>query len=88
MESFEVNAYVQLIIEILETVQIASVFTIATVSRLKLLIKNHLKDWKELFPDRSVTPKQHYMINLPSSQTKSLGPMVRHMCMRMSIECV
>lgn len=83
LESLEVNAYIQLIIELIEIVQIvfAPVLSIVTVSRLKLLIENHLKHWKELFPDRNVTPKQHYMIHLPS-QIKSLGPMVRHMCMR------
>lgn len=83
LENLEVGAYRQLIIELIEIVQIvfAPVISIATVSRLKLLIKNHLKHWKELFPDHSVTPKQHYMIHLPS-QIKSLGPMVRHMCMR------
>lgn len=76
-------AYKQLIIELIEIVQIvfAPVISIATVSRLKLLIENHLKHWKELFPDHNVTPKQHYMIHLPS-QIKLLGPMVRHMCMR------
>lgn len=70
-------------IELIEIVQIvfAPVLSIATVSRLKLLIENHLKHWKELFSDCNVTPKQHYMIHLPS-QIKSLGPMVRHMCMR------
>lgn len=78
-----VSVYRQLIIELIEIVQIvfAPVISIATVSKLKLLIENHLNHWKELFPDHSVTLKQHYMIHLPS-QTKSLGPMVRHMCMR------
>lgn len=83
LESLEVNAYIQLIIELIEIVQIvfAPVLSIVTVSRLKLLIENNLKHWKEFFPDHNVTPKQHYMIHLPS-QIKSLGPMVRHMYMR------
>ncbi|XP_034078395.1 uncharacterized protein LOC117550156 isoform X1 [Gymnodraco acuticeps] len=83
LEHLNVNAYVQLIMDLIEIVQIvfAPVLTIATVSRLKLLIESHLKHWKELFPDHNVTPKQHYMIHLPS-QIESLGPMVRHMCMR------
>ena len=52
LESLEDNAYVQLIIKLLEIVQIvfAPVLSIATVSTLKLLIENHLKHWKELFP--------------------------------------
>lgn len=76
------NAYKHLINELIEIVQIvfAPVLTAATVSRLKSLIETHLKHWKELFPERNITPKQHYLIHLPS-QIK-LGPMVRHMCMR------
>ena len=83
LESLKTNAYVHLIIELIEIVQIvfAPVLTIATVSRLKSLIENHLKKWKELFPENNITPKQHYMLHLPS-QIKSLGPMIRHMCMR------
>ncbi|KAL2076343.1 hypothetical protein ACEWY4_028044 [Coilia grayii] len=83
LERLEKNAYVQLIIKLIEIVQIvfAPVLSIATVCRLKQLIQDHLSDWKALFPDRSVTPKQHYMLHLPS-QIKLLGPMVRHMCMR------
>lgn len=51
--SLEDNAYVRLINELIEIVQIvfAPVLTIATVSRLKSLIENHMKHWKELFPD-------------------------------------
>ena len=83
LESLEVNAYIQLIIELTEIVQIvfAPVLSIATVSRLMLLIENHLMHWMELFPDRNVTPKQHYMIHLPL-QIKSLCPKVRHTCVR------
>ncbi|KAK0138672.1 hypothetical protein N1851_024793 [Merluccius polli] len=36
---------------------------------------------KNLFPDNNITPKQHYLIHVPS-QIKLQGPMVRHMCMR------
>jgi len=81
--SLEDNAYVHLINELIEIVQIvfAPVLTIATVSRLKSLIETHMKHWKELFPERNFTSKQHYLIHLPS-QIKSLGPMVRHVCMR------
>jgi hypothetical protein len=83
LESLEVNACVQFITELIVIVQIvfAPVISIATVSRLKSLIENHMKRWKELFADHNVTPKQHYMIHLPS-HIQSLGPMIRHMCMR------
>ena len=74
LESLEVNASVQLIIKLIEIVQIvfAPVISIATVCRLKLLIENDLKLWKELFPDRNVTPKQHYMIHLEFGLVKNI----------------
>ena len=59
----------------------APVLTVATVFRLKSVIENHMKYWKELFPERNITPEQHYLIHLPS-QIQSLGPMVRQMCLQ------
>lgn len=83
LESVEDNAYVHLIHELIEIVHIvfAPVLTLATVSRLKSLIENHLKHWRDLLPEHNITPKQHYLIHLPS-QIRSFSPMVRHMCMR------
>ncbi|KAK7886077.1 hypothetical protein WMY93_025698 [Mugilogobius chulae] len=83
LQSLEENEHCHLLLELIEIVFIAfaPVLSNATVDKLKTLTENHLKHWKALFPDHNVTPKQHYMIHLPS-QIKSLGPMVRHMCMR------
>lgn len=83
LRGVEDNTYVHLIHELIEIVHIvfAPVLTIATVSRLKSLIETHMKHWRDLFPGHNITPKQHYLIHLPS-QIKTLGPMVRHMCMR------
>ncbi len=55
LESLEDNVYVHLIHELIEIVQkvFAPVLTIATVSRLKSLIENHMKHWKELFPEHN-----------------------------------
>ncbi|KAF3857496.1 hypothetical protein F7725_009355 [Dissostichus mawsoni] len=77
------NIYVKFILELIEIVQIvfAPVISLQTVLRLKQMIEQHLKQFKQLFPDKNVTPKQHYMLHLPT-QILSLGPLTRHMCMR------
>lgn len=71
------------ILELIEIVQIllAPVISLQTINKLKILIEQHLKHMKALFPYNNITPKQHYLIHTPS-QIKRLGPMVRHMCMR------
>lgn len=52
------------------------------------MIEFHLKRFKQLFPDNNVIPKQHYMLHLPA-QVLSLGPLIRHMCMRLkSRNCI
>ncbi|KAL4008313.1 hypothetical protein ACER0C_002165 [Sarotherodon galilaeus] len=75
------------ILELIEIVQIllAPVISLQTINKLKILIEQHLKHMKALFPDNNITPKQHYLIHTPS-QIKRLGPMVRHMCMRFESE--
>ena len=45
------------------------------------MVVQYLKQFRQLFPDNNVTPKQHYMIHF-SSQIAALGPRTRHMCMR------
>lgn len=77
------NQFVKFLLELIEIVQIifAPVISLYTVSNLKVLIEQHLKHMKELFPEINITPKHHYLIHIPS-QIKMLGPMVRNMCMR------
>lgn len=41
----------------------------------------HLKQFKQLFPENNVIPKQHYLLHLPA-QILSLCSLIRHMCMR------
>lgn len=81
--SVEGNQFVKFLLELIEIVQIifAPVISLYTVSNLKVLIEQHLKHMKELFPEINITPKHHYLIHIPS-QIKMLGPKVRHMCMR------
>lgn len=77
------TAYFSFILEFLEIVQIlfSPVICLETIDKLKVLIEQHLKHFKELFSENNITPKQHYLIHIPS-QIKLLGPMLRHMCMR------
>ncbi len=77
------SAYFSFILELLEIVQIlfSPVICLETIDKLKVLIEQHLKHFKDLFSDYNITPKQHYLIHVPS-QIKLLGPMLRHMCMR------
>lgn len=77
------SAYFSFILELLEIVQLlfSPVICLETIDKLKVLIEQHLQHFKDLFPDSNITPKQHYLIHVPS-QIKLLGPMLRHMCMR------
>ena len=77
------NDYTQMLLKLLEIVKIifSPIIALSTLPRLKLLIEQHLKHFKQLFPDANIIPKQHYLLHLPS-QIKALGPTVRHMCMR------
>ena len=48
---------------------------------MKVLIEEHHMMFVELYPDRSVTPKMHYMTHYPE-QILALGPLVRTWTMR------
>lgn len=83
LTSIEKNEYVQLVLDLVEIVQVlfAPVLSVESVSGLKKMIEQHLKQFKQLFPTNNITPKQHYLLHLPA-QILSLGPLIRHMCMR------
>ena len=83
LDSVGENDYTKMLLELLEIVKIvfSPIIALSTLSKLKLLIERHLKEFKKLFPEANILPKQHYLLHLPS-QIKALGPAVRHMCMR------
>lgn len=60
------NNYTQMICKMLEIVKIlfSPIIAVSTLSRLKLLIEQHLKHFKQLFPDENIIPKQHYLLHL------------------------
>lgn len=79
LNTIEKNEYVQFVLDLIEIVQIlfAPVLSVQTVLRLRNMIVQHLKQFKQLFPEKNVIPKQHYLLHLPA-QILSLGPMIRH----------
>lgn len=62
------NEYVKFIIRLIEIVQIvlAPIISLQTIVRLKSMIEQHLYQFKQLFPESNVIPKQHYMLHIPS----------------------
>ena len=56
------------LIQIVKICQIvfSAVISKGTVTALEGLIEEHLKLFKQLFPDKNITPKQHYGIRIPS----------------------
>jgi hypothetical protein len=46
---------------------------------LKLKIGAHLQNFEEHFPEVNITPKQHYLIHIPT-MIKELGPLIWHSC--------
>lgn len=83
LNSIEKNECFQFVLDLVEIVQVlfAPVLSVESVLRLKKMIEQHLKQFKQLFPTNNITPEQHYLLHLPA-QILSLGPLIRHMCMR------
>ncbi|KAL3970579.1 LETM1 and EF-hand domain-containing protein 1, mitochondrial [Sarotherodon galilaeus] len=77
------SEYVVFIRKLIMIVQIvlAPIISLQTVLQLRSMIEEHLYQFKQLFPEVNIIPKQHYMLHLPS-QILSLGPLIRSMCMR------
>ena len=75
------TAYYTFLIQIIEICQIvfSPVISKETVTALEGLIEEHLKLFKQLFPDKNITPKQHYGIHIPS-HIISLGLPARASC--------
>ena len=48
---------------------------------LQELILDHLKTFCELFPDKRIKPKQHFLIHYPRC-IRLVGPLIRFWCMR------
>ena len=52
-----------------------------TISYLSVLIEEHHTQFKSLYPDRTITPKMHYMVHYPS-QIVRYGPLIYSWTMR------
>ena len=46
-----------------------------------MMIEDFLHDFKELYPNRPLTPKMHYLVHLPAWM-RWCGPLIRMWCMR------
>ena len=77
----ENNLIYPLITQLIAICQIvfSPVVSLPTINLLKLLIGEHLNNFKKQFPDVNIIPKQHYLIHIPR-MIKLLGPLVRHSC--------
>ena len=56
-------------------ISFAPVISLETVAKLKDSVKCYLKLFRELFPDKPLTPKQHYLIHFPKV-ILFLGPLI------------
>lgn len=72
----ENNLYWKLFLDIKDIVEIifAPVLTIDHIAYLKIRIDDHLQLFKELFPDKTLIPKQHFLIHYPS-HILNFGPL-------------
>lgn len=77
------NDHFKFIVELCEIVKIllAPIITIETINLLEDLIAVHLRNFKHLYPNKNIIPKQHYMVHFPST-LKRYGPLRNIWCMR------
>ena len=75
------NEYYTFLMELIQIFQIvmSPVITIDTIQQSKQLIAEHLTKFTKLFSDKNISPKQHYLIHIPT-MIKSVGPMVTSSC--------
>ena len=75
------SEYYLFLVELIQIVNIvfAPVIKDKTVTLLQELIANHLTSFKELFPDKNIIAKQHYLLHIPR-MIRLLGPMMRTSC--------
>ena len=80
MIDFDSEYYVFLV-EVIQIVNIvfAPVIKDEIVTFLRELIAKHLAKFKELFPDKNIIPKQHYLLHIPG-MIRLLVPMTRTLC--------
>lgn len=75
------DEYYCFMIQLLEITQImfSPFLHLNTIQHSKQLIQEHLIEFKRLFPEKNILPKQHYLIHLPKMITM-YGPLVRSSC--------
>ena len=75
------DEYYVFLTELINIVQIlySPLITTSTIQSLRQCICKHLEKFTQLFPDKNIIPKQHYMIHLPTMITQ-VGPLIRSSC--------
>ena len=61
------NVVFMFLIDLIKILQIiyAPVISKSTIYHLRRYIEEHLKEFRRIFPDESILPKQHYLIHIP-----------------------
>lgn len=77
------DPFYKFLLELCEIVAIvySPVLSDGTVGYLEHLIRDHLANFKELFPEQNLIPKHHYLLEIPRL-IKLFGPPIRYCCMR------
>ncbi|CAG2237294.1 unnamed protein product [Mytilus edulis] len=77
------NEYVTFLSQFCEIVKLlmASVISVETVAMLKIMIESHLKKFKDLFPEKTIKAKQHYLVHLWNAIIR-YGPLTQVWSMR------
>ena len=55
--------------------------SLSSIINLKRLIKKHLTSFKKVYPNARISPKEHYLVHLPT-QIMMFGPLIQTWCMR------
>ncbi|XP_045210242.2 uncharacterized protein LOC123561730 [Mercenaria mercenaria] len=63
------NQYISFLTELcnIALIILSPVVSVETILMLQVVIQDHLKKFKLLFPNKNIIPKQHYMVHLPST---------------------
>ena len=56
-------------------------FVLSYISYLQSELTDHLRRFKELFPDKNIKPKQHFILHYPQ-HIMNFGPPIRYYCFR------
>ncbi len=79
----EENQYVNFIVELKQIVEMATSFSLSIpdISLLEMKTQDHLETFKDLFPEKSLLPKHHFLLHYGQAYLQ-FGPLRHYWCMR------